>query len=229
MKIQKKIIILLLIFLGACSSVHYTVKVNSQSISQDEIEKSYTKCKIAYDKNIDSKSIEGREFNNQIIKALEERGISIIEDKNAKCTVEVNYAISGPYSRTETAPVWGQTGVSGSTSYTTGNASIIGNSAYGSSYTTTNYTPQYGVKGYRSYEVQYVVRWLTMRATNKDGEELWKTELYSPGSTTDFRAIFPLLSCSATWALLNNFNTTWDFTTRDMKKIYDGKCSEIKF
>lgn len=116
----------------------------------------------------------------------------------------LGYGIGEP-ERTEqvySLPMWGQTGVSSSTTTATAHS-------YGSSTTVnakTNYTPTYGITGYSQHtkvSISYT-RYLTMTAIDRAASEerrraveVWRTSIVSTGSTGDLRAIFPILAASA--------------------------------
>ena len=124
-------------------------------------------------------------------------------------------------SRT-TGNVYGNVNSYGSASaYSTGNTasantnvSTYGN-AYGSSTTTTtqNYNYNYGVTGYReeTYKVNQYLRVLHLYAyDNKIRQEdpimLWKTSVYSDGSSDDLHYVFPYLANVANHYIGKNTN-----------------------
>ena len=123
-------------------------------------------------------------------------------------------------SRT-TGNVYGNINTYGSGSaYSTGNTvsananvSTYGN-AYGSSTTTTtqNYNYNYGVTGYRqeTYKVDQYLRVLHLYAyDNKVRQEpimLWKTSVYSDGSSDDLQYVFPYLANVANHYIGENTN-----------------------
>ena len=216
---MKKILLISLITLSGCNSTQYAINVKSQSVPQNELPEP-SMCEVQYfSKDINPKSIEGREFNRQIEKVLTDRGIQITDAKKANCTIGVAYAIEGPYKQTNAAPIIGVTGTASTTSYTTGSISAYGNTAYGSAMTQTYSTPRYGVTGYRYYDTYYYVRWLALAAVNKKGEEIWNANISCTGSSNDLRTIFPLLSYVAGGAIMDNKEASLTISSSKAEEI----------
>lgn len=201
---MKKIMSFLLLFavtFSSCDTTYYAVKVNSYGDENFSDQKSY--ILIHSDSTISVNSFEFQEYADYIKRALRSKGYFFVEDPNiANVVVFVNYGISDPitYQKIVSAPVWGQTGVSSTT--TTGNVNV---NPYSNSISYTQKTqnnPSYGVTGYRSYSktnTEYF-RFLHLTAFDfdyfKEHDEpktIWQTEVTSQGSTGDLRQVFPAL------------------------------------
>ena len=114
--------------------------------------------------------------------------------------VFLSYGIGNPeeHQYSVTLPVYGQTGVSSST--TTGTVNTFGN--WGTYTGTTTYTPSYGITGYRNVSGTYVTyfRYIVLSAVdlvqyreNQRIVEVWKTKMSSVGYVGDLRRIFPAI------------------------------------
>lgn len=210
-----------LCFLLGCSQTLYTVDIKNQAVAIDEIQNK-NKCELIYLTDIDVKSIDGRDYSELIEKTLHERGINTVNKEKANCRIIVAYGVKGPYTKTMSAPVYGQTGIVGSTSYTNANAYGWGNYAVGSSTTTTTYTPRYGITGYRSYNVDYYNRYLVFKATDLDDNELWNAFVQNIGTTNNLRDVFPVLAFFAKDSMMTNVAGIVNITERQAKQIYQN-------
>jgi hypothetical protein len=150
-----------------------------------------------------------QEFAYFANRALAARGFVATSDRaNAQLAVFLDYGIGEPQQEiaSRSIPVWGQTGVTAST--TTSNVVMYGNQANVSSH--TNYTPAYGVTGYRT-EVSttatfakfvsfYAIDLSQYRATRKF-VPVWHTTIQSTGPSNDLRRAFPVL-IAGSWDLI---------------------------
>jgi len=118
----------------------------------------------------------------------------------AHIAIFLMYGIGDPqkHQYTYSLPLWGQTGVSSSSTYGTVNT-------YGSTATysgTTTYTPTYGVVGstmhtgtrvtYFRYFILDALDLNEYRRTKKE-VQLWKTTVTSTGSSGDLRQVLPVM------------------------------------
>lgn len=151
--------------------------------------------------NIDTNSLQYREYAAYIERALTLRGFTKAKDfGEANIAIFLGYGIGDPQKEqySYSLPTWGKTGVS--SSYTYGKVTTKGNSSTYSG--TTTYTPSYGVTGSKTYSgtrtnyFRYV--WLyafdldEYKKTEKK-VQLWKTTVTSTGSSGDLRQVFPIL------------------------------------
>ena len=176
------------------------------------------KCIVAPGaENININDLQFREFASYVERVLVSKGYEITDDfETADVAVLLGYGIGDPEEHyyTYSVPVWGQTGVSSST--TTGSANTFGNIySYGSSAnlsgttshsSTTTYTPSYGVVGSSSHVGSFVTytRYIFLQAYDlnayrqtQEENQLWKTEIVSTGSSGDLRRVFPILIAGA--------------------------------
>jgi hypothetical protein len=146
-------------------------------------------------------------------RALIKRGFfpAVSFDK-ANVVIFLSYGIGDPQEHqfSYSVPVWGQTGVSSSSTYgsmnthgslnTFGNyGSYQGNTSFSS---TTTYTPSYGITGFTSHIGSYKTyfRFMLLDAydlneykSSKKEVQLWKTTVTSTGRSGDLRRVFPIL------------------------------------
>lgn len=200
---MKKIIIFLLfsIIVTSCDTSYYVVEVNAYGKESFCQQKNY--MLIPSDSTIFENSFEFQEYAGYLVKVLKTKGYNLVEDPSiANVVIIVNYGISDPmtYQKLVSAPVWGQTGVSSTT--TTGSVNV---DPYSNTTTYTQKTqnnPSYGVSGYRSYsktQTEYY-RFLHLTAFDYDyykefdeAKTIWQTEITSQGSSSDLRKVFPVL------------------------------------
>lgn len=194
------------------------------------------------DKSVTSSDVEFREYAKYIANSLNLQGAKETSDKrNADMCILVNYGISDEsYTETVPFPIWGQTGISSinTTSNTTGSAygsaTRIGNSVYGSvqgnssTNTTTRVNPTYGITGYTSVDrrVRQYCRVLNVYSyDNKQTTEptmLWKTNLLSCGSSSDFRKVLPYMAYTAWGKMGNSTDGNESYTT--LEDDYFFRC-----
>ncbi len=213
------ILVGVLLFLSGCAKTLYEVDVKSQAVQFDEIQNK-NNCELLYLTDIDIKSIDGRGYSELIEKVLHERGVNIVDKKKANCRLVVAYGAMGPYTRKVSVPVYGQTGIASSTSYTNANAYGWGNYASGSSTTTTTYTPRYGVTGYRSYDVDYYNRYLVFKATDLNDNELWNVFIQNIDTHKNLMEVFPILAFFARESMMTNMADLFTVTDEQAPKIY---------
>lgn len=192
-------------------------------------------CKIHYE-NKDEKTIDGKIYIPQVEDLLKNKGITIVKDdvEGIDCLITVSHTTE--YGKEQrVGHTWGQTGVSGSTSYTNASASVygMGNSAYGygQSTTYTTYRPTYGVTGTYTYDVARSYNSLFMQAVNtKTGEELWNSAISYAGNVDEkFTDLLPAFKCILSFNMLKNFTQKIFVSQKQLKQMYDGKCSEIQW
>ncbi len=169
------------------------------------------------DSAIHKNDVEFQEYANYVAQALETDGaFEIDESEPADLLIFITYGMTDEsYSETVPIPIWGQTGISSisttskSSVATYNTASRIGNTVNGSgqgnatSNSTVKVNPTYGVTGYASVErkVNLFRRFLNIYAfdnmPNNEISMLWKTNLISDGTSSDFRAVLPAMAfCS---------------------------------
>lgn len=216
--------------LAACQGQNFNINIQNQAIPFEEL-RDKNNCELVYSPNFsaDIQSIEGREYATQIEKILYERGINIVDKKASNCQIIVGYNIEGPFTEKASVPVFGQTGISSSSSYTTASAYGYSNYATGSAHTTTTYTPSFGITGYRTYDVYVYNRWLAMRATDSNGNELWNAVIKSTGSNDNLRVVFPLLAYMAGQSIMDNVSDDVSINERQAEKIYQKMFSDTEF
>ena len=141
------------------------------------------------------------EYTKYIETALISRGFfkaNTIEDANV--AIFLVYGMEKPQNNPYryALPMWGQTGVSSSTTY--GSLNTFGNTATYSG--TTTYNPTYGITGFVPGSGSYVnyFGFLILDAVDIDEykksqkmNQLWQTTVTSTGSSGDLRLVFPVM------------------------------------
>jgi hypothetical protein len=153
------------------------------------------------EKNVHPSDLEFEEYARYVDYALGKQGYQKASSADeAGLVIYLTYGIGNPEKNeyTITLPIYGQTGVSSST--TTGTINSYGN--WGTYTGTTTYTPSYGVTGYQNVQGSYVTyfRYMSLSAVDlqqyrKSQEivELWKVKVSSTGSSGDLRTVFPAM------------------------------------
>jgi len=200
--IFKGIVIFCILFLslyGCAMTQKYHVDVDSISSPDADSKKKY--ILLSGIKDVKDTDLQFIEYTKYIETALISRGFSkatTIEDANV--AIFLVYGIGNPQKNTYSyaLPMWGQTGVSSSTTY--GSLNTFGNTATYSG--TTTYNPTYGITGFFPVSGSYVnyFRFLILDAVDIDEykktqkmNQLWQTTVTSTGSSGDLRLVFPVM------------------------------------
>jgi len=148
-----------------------------------------------------STDLQYKEYENKLDVALRSRGfVKSRSLDEADIIIFCAYGIGNPsqHRYSMALPVWGQTGVSSST--TTGRVNLYGN--YGTYTATATYTPSYGVVGFMNYSgsVTMYTRFLFLEAIDlkkyRDTQKIvpvWSTSVISTGRTDNLRSVFSYL------------------------------------
>ena len=192
-------IVTCLILCVGCATTTFHVNVDSLSSKLNQSYKKY--ILFPGNKDILPNDLQFQEFSQYVNRALISEGFTPTENiDEAELAIFLGYGIGNPEEHlySYSIPVYGQTGVSSSSTY--GNINTYGNSGSYSSRTT--YTPQYGVTGYNSGVGSYVTYFRYILLTAFDLNEwrksqkevqVWKTTITSSGSSEDLRRVFPVL------------------------------------
>jgi len=195
--------IFLLLLAGCAARTDYIVIVDA--ISSVEHEQNSTYVLLSANEDVDIDDLQFREFAQYIHRALAARGFLHTENINeAELAIFLYYGIGDPQEHyyTYSIPIWGQTGVSSST--TTATMNFYGNTGYYSG--TTTHTPTYGITGYSSGAGSYVTYFRHMALSACDIahyqetqqlKEVWRTYVASTGSSGDLRRVFPIMVAAA--------------------------------
>lgn len=153
-------------------------------------------------KDVQPRDLQFLEYAGYVKKILNEKGfVEASQFADADIAVFLSYGIGNPQTHhySYELPVWGQTGVSSSTTY--GTLSTYG--GVGTYSGTTTYTPTYGVTGYTSQVDSYTTytRFLLIDAYDvalykqeQKMNQVWKTSAISTGSNNDLRLVFPYMA-----------------------------------
>jgi hypothetical protein len=154
---------------------------------------------------VQESDLEFQEYSGYLHKMLQARGFRPAKSpEEAELAIFFGYGIGQPEERTYSynVPVWGQTGVASST--TTGEITSYGNTATVAS--RTNYTPQYGVTGYRTetgsittFNRYAIVNAVDVERYRQDQRvvEVWTTRMTSVGVSGDLRTVLPVMLAGA--------------------------------
>lgn len=201
-----------MILLSSCATTQPKFHVYVDSISDSSVDK---KSYILLPGNKDTKAddLQFKEYASYVNRSLIKHGFVPVKSfENANVAIFLVYGIGDPQEKqySYSLPVWGQTGISSSTTYGTSNTygslNTYGNygtySGNTSSSSTTTYNPTYGIKGYTSHTGTMVTyfRFMILEAidldeykSTKKEVQLWKTTVTSSGSSGDLREVFPIL------------------------------------
>jgi hypothetical protein len=191
-------IFIFLVFISGCG-LTYQINVNSINAPNADVIKKY--ILLSGLKDVRLTSLQFREYANYVDKALISRGfIKTDSVRDAKLAIFMRYGIKylGKDQKTIPFPVWGQTGVSSST--TSGMLSAYGD--HGSYHSTTTYLPTYGITGHIPVTITNETYFSFLKLEAYDANEfkrsknliqLWKTMVSSYTSKGDLREDMPVL------------------------------------
>lgn len=203
MKVLVHFLLTILLFTAGCKTIQtplrFQVQIDTISAANSQDLNHFILIPVM--QGVTKDDLQYQEYASYVKKALEDKGfIEASSEDEANLAILVSYGISDPkeIQVTRHIPIWGQTGVSSSS--TTGNVNVHGNSANYSS-TTTN-TPTYGITGsvpVNSTQVLYT-RYLLLTAydyvvfkNTKQERQVWKSFAVSTGPSGDLRRVFPYL------------------------------------
>ncbi|MEM2112280.1 MAG: hypothetical protein QXX08_10475 [Candidatus Bathyarchaeia archaeon] len=217
------ILLSLLTTLIGCGPM-YHVKIDSISRLDAGTKKSYILLPCM--KDVDSNDLQFIEYSSYVDRALSAAGYIKARDfKDANIAIFLAYGIGDPKEHiySYSLPVWGQTGVSSSTTYGT----IRSYGSYGTYHGITTYTPTYGITGYKTKVGSYTTffRFVVLEAVDLEEYsrsekiiQLWKTTVTSRGSSGDLRQVFPVLVAAARPYIGTNTGKQVDVTLTERDK-----------
>ena len=197
-----KIIIFGLLFIslsGCATTTTFHVNIDSISSTHADLKKKYILSPGI--KDVKDTDLQFIEYSKYIDKVLISRGfIKAKSYEDANVAIFLVYGIGNPqkHAYSYALPIWGQTGISSSSTY--GILNTFGNTTTYSGFTT--YTPTYGITGFVPVSGSYVTyfRFLILDAVDLDEykqsqkiRQLWQTTVTSTGSSGDLRRVFPVL------------------------------------
>ena len=202
--IFRGIVIFCILFLslyGCAMTQKYHVDVDVDSISSPDADSKKKYILLSGIKDVKDTDLQFIEYTKYIETALISRGFfkaNTIEDANV--AIFLVYGMEKPQNNPYryALPMWGQTGVSSSTTY--GSLNTFGNTATYSG--TTTYNPTYGITGFVPGSGSYVnyFGFLILDAVDIDEykksqkmNQLWQTTVTSTGSSGDLRLVFPVM------------------------------------
>lgn len=153
---------------GCAIQPYFEVSVSSINNGSPSINKT---CFIGSGmENVTIDDLKFKEFSSYLKRALESRGYTLDDPENAEIIILLGYGISDPQKNTAAMPIWGQTGISSSTTYGTINSYGYGSASYTG---TTYHTPTYGITGYAPISYTTYTRYAVITAYD------WKEYLQS--------------------------------------------------
>jgi len=196
------------------------------------------------EKGISLDDLEFSEYAKYVDYALSKAGFQKASSPDdATVVVFLSYGIGNPeeHQYSIRLPVYGQTGVSSST--TTGTVNTNGNGGtdtpqpqfVGPAPGTTTYTPSYGITGYQNVSGTYVTyfRYIALSAVdlvqyreNQQVVEVWRMEISSTGYSNDLRRVFPVMIAASENYLGTNTGQALSRTlTEDDPNVVEIKAS----
>ena len=191
--------------MSSSNSPKYVIEVDSYGEDSTLVGKS---CFLFLaDSTINKTDLQFSEFHDLLLKFFIQKKYNIVDSFGlADVIILYNYGISDPTSKeiSLNLPVWGQTGIS-STS-TSGDLKVdpYSNNIKYSEKTTR--TPSYGITGYNNVQTTLTsyLRYLNLVAFDmdhykktKEQKRLWQSYITSSGSSGDLRKTFPIMLIGA--------------------------------
>jgi len=140
-------------------------------------------------------SLEYNSYKGLIRSELKKYQYEEVSSDDASVVVAFNYEIGSGIEKVASVPVWGKTGVSSSTTFSTLNT----NSSNGSYSSTTIYTPTYGVIGYKAVSRTVYMSKVWLHIVDKQSLDtdrprmLYKTNVTSEGSSSQIATVMPAI------------------------------------
>lgn len=206
-------------FSSCAPPMKFVVEVDSIGSDENVGSKKYILCPTM--ENVKTTDLRFLEFAKQIEFALSKKDyIQVYNPDVADIAIFVTYGIGNPqeHQYSYSLPVWGQTGVSSSS--TSGNVYVFGNTATYSS--NTKHTPTYGIVGSNTYQGTYITyfRYLKLDAfdlqklrSEKQEIQIWSTTVTSTGTSDDLRFVFPYMMATCQKHLGTNTGRKLTITT----------------
>lgn len=224
---MKRLIAVLLLttlaFLTGCAAQAPRFQVNVDGMASSSAPDGKRYVLLPGNKDTRSEDLQFQEFSAYVHRALSGSGYTLASGlDSADLAIFIVYGIGAPerHQYSYSMPIWGQTGVSSST--TTGTVS-----SYGSFSANTTYTPTYGVKGFANESGEYVTyyRYLVIDAYDAPRSKLeqkavpaWRTSVDSTGSSGDLRLVFPILVAASREYIGHNTGHRVEISLREADK-----------
>lgn len=174
--------------LQSCAPVH-TIEIDSISTPQACMKNTYVL--LPANEKCDPNDLLFCEFFAYTDRALMQSGfVKVCRPEQAAVTILLNYEVGEPYTYqyTYSVPVYGQTGV---------NACTTTNYGCYSSYSTTSYTPTYGIVGSETHVGTKIAYphyfWLVGYDNTCSRGQLWETKARCASNSGDLRFMFPIM------------------------------------
>lgn len=187
------------LLVGCATGPLFHVNIDSISAPDAGAKKKY--ILLSGLKDVEPTDLQFKEYARYVDKALASMGYVKTESfDDANIAIFLVYGVGDPqkHSYIYPFPVWGQTGVSSSTTFGT----LHSYGSYGTYSGTTYYTPTYGITGYMPLMGAYTTyfRFFILDAVDlneyKSSQRVvsvWRTIVTSTGSSGDLRRVFPVL------------------------------------
>lgn len=232
-------ILLSIVFFAAGCTTYRSFNVSVDSICTSSAREKKTYVLLPGNKDGKISDLQFQEFAAYTENALNAQGFkkgSSIDD--AEVAILLCYGISDPqlYEYTYSVPIYGQTGVSSST--TSGTVNSFGRSVIYSE--NTNYTPSYGVVGSSTHVETGVVfaRYMVISGVDleqfkktgkiEDAQEIWSTKVNSVGASGDLREIFPVLLVASQKHIADNTGKKIFYNIREDEEL-SQKINTLKY
>ena len=191
---------LLLVETGCSRSLRFYTDVDSIALSDQAVGKRYVI--LPGNQGSTPDDLEFLEYARYVETVLRPLGFAkATSEKDADVAIMLTYGVGSPQTHqvSSSTPVYGQTGVSSSS--TTGTIMPMGGGMASYSGNTT-YTPKYGITGYQTELHSYTTytRFVQLAAYDvaayrheKKHRQVWKTSAVSTGSSGDLRFVMPYM------------------------------------
>jgi hypothetical protein len=210
---------------GGCvtSPPFYGVRIDSINVGEQRVNPAV--ILQSGNKTVDPTDLQFQEFAAYTIRALQSKGMLIVTNMNeADVEVFLYYAIGDPVEHqfSRSVPIFGKTVYSGSQTF--GTVQSLGSSGAATYSGTTTYTPAYGIVGSAQQSGTYVTctRYVALDAYDlhayRDAQkekQIWKTDIFSTGSSSDLRLVFPIMMAAAAEYIGSNTGHKVEVTLRE--------------
>lgn len=229
------------LLLSGCATLSLQPKfeVAVSSLASPAASKEKTYVLWPGNKGVNVYDLQFQEYARDLRRVLARHGF--VRAKNvatADVAILLSYGIGDPQTHqfSYSLPVYGQTGVSSSSTF--GTATVNGDSGTYSG--TTMYTPSYGITGYTAQSGSYTTFFryaridaydLNVYRKSKKQIQIWQTTITSTGTSGDLRRVFPILMAAAAPYIASNTGKQVDVVLHESDprvKAIEGKTGKKK-
>jgi hypothetical protein len=202
-----------MVFICGCNSTGVLFTTTINSVTSNQLPKEKTYWISTFNNSNNEFSLRDKSRLKVIERMLSDAGFMKADKISAQYTLKVSLGISDPKTKTGSTPIFGQTGVSSSTTY--GNVSSSG------SFNATTYnTPSFGIVGSNSYSYSSYTRFLIVRGFDNKEEEVFDSRSVSSGTSGDIDRVLPVLAYNMIPYVGKNTSKSTTVNLRENEEMY---------